>query len=471
MALIYFQYDKEKERRHSLEENLVRLEKKILFLQAQIFQDKKEEERLKNTLASLDKNWPKVTEKLETCILSLRNQVPHTSTMKVGTSVILDAWGHSLTNYHLVSGLDPYVIEGELYEGTKVICRLLAFDRATDLALLEIQNFPSIGENIFYPLWATESVKKGEEVLLLGNPGGLQNSLALGSIANGSRYLDIFDSKTDFVNIGYFTNWIQVDASMNRGFSGGPLFNKKGKIVGICTSKIQDMAGIGFALPALYVQKVVEELKVHKTVRRSTFGLNWKHVPKFLSSKGAEVHFVLPHSAAQKANLLPGDIVYKVGQVDLFCSHQNNLPKVRKWESEQPLGFPQKIYFQRGGIDKVTEIIPESRRPFHDHLVYFYELGFWGIPTDPSLENYLGRKISPGIWICAIGQASSLPRYGVMVGDILVSIEGKKTSSTREFLYTYKKHRGNQVNLTIEKGRFQTGNKAIIKKIQLRLSK
>jgi serine protease Do len=235
-----------------------------------------------------------------------RPQVPHKA-ISAGSGFIIDKAGYIVTNNHVVE--DGKKVTVKLPDGRSFDAKLIGNDAATDIALLKI--------NSEKPLPTVEfgddrALRVGDWVIAVGNPFGLSNSVTAGIVSSIGR--DIGGGGS-----GQYNDFIQIDAPINRGNSGGPTFDLRGQVVGMNSmifSPSGGSVGIGFAIPAGTIHEVVDQLKTHGRVARGWLGVEIQSVtPEIASSlglkegKGAIVASVVPGSPAAKAGVEQGDIV------------------------------------------------------------------------------------------------------------------------------------------------------------------
>jgi serine protease DegS len=177
------------------------------------------------------------------------------------SAVVIDAEGYLVTNYHVVA--EAAEIRVQLSDGRVAEPQLVGVDRETDLALLKVD----LGALPVVPLGSSAALRIGDVVLAIGNPYGLTMSVTQGIVsATGRGYLDLVT----------FENFIQTDAAINAGNSGGALINARGELVGINTARLDEdpgTVGIGFAIPVDLVRGVVDQIKEHGRVIRGWMGL------------------------------------------------------------------------------------------------------------------------------------------------------------------------------------------------------
>ncbi len=227
-----------------------------------------------------------------------------------GSGVIINDNGYIVTNNHVIDQADD--IEITLDDNRVFKADVIGTDPSTDLALLKInaKNLKSL------PLVDSDSAKVGEWVLAVGNPFNLNSTVTAGIISAKGRNLNILDDKSAV------ESFIQTDAAINQGNSGGALVNLQGGLVGICSaiaSPTGAYAGYGFAVPSNIVKKVVEDLLEYGAVQRGILGIMIAEVNRSLArekdlkvTSGVYVDSLLANSAAAKAGIKVGDVIKEV---------------------------------------------------------------------------------------------------------------------------------------------------------------
>ena len=225
----------------------------------------------------------------------------------VGSAVIIDPEGYLVTNYHVIGLAND--IRLQLADGQIASPQLIGVDAETDLALLKID----LGTLPAIPLGRSDQLRIGDVVLAIGNPYGLTKTVTQGIVsATGRGVLGLLT----------FENFIQTDAAINEGNSGGALIDTNGQLVGINTAVLTQDAGtegIGFAIPVDLVRGVVEEIKKNGRVIRGYVGLVPEELSRVESAAlgidpniGILLSDVVSDSPAEHAGLLPGDIVLSI---------------------------------------------------------------------------------------------------------------------------------------------------------------
>jgi serine protease Do len=224
----------------------------------------------------------------------------------LGSGVIIDPSGIALTNAHVVA--DAEQVEVVTVDGKRHKAKVVGTDRKTDLALLRLD---ANGTAVFphLPLGDSNETQVGDWVLAVGSPFGLQATVTAGIISAKARQ----------IGAGPYDDFLQTDAAVNPGNSGGPLVNMRGEVIGINTAIIRGGSGIGFAIPASMARRISSELLSKGRVTRGWLGVSIQALtPELASSfgvkdgKGALVTEVVPGSPAAKAGVRSGDVIVEI---------------------------------------------------------------------------------------------------------------------------------------------------------------
>ena len=242
------------------------------------------------------------------------------SAMASGSGVILSNDGYIVTNNHVIE--DANEIEVVLNDKRTFAAQLIGTDPNTDLALLKIEatNLPTI------EIGNSDDLRVGEWVLAVGNPFNLTSTVTAGIVSAKARSINILNSDMKI------ESFIQTDAAVNPGNSGGALVNTRGQLVGINTaiaSQTGSYAGYAFAIPTAIMQKVVADLRQYGTVQRALLGIRMLDITQQVkdqlsleSMEGAYVGEVISGSAADKAGMKAGDVIVQVDGRPINASSQ-----------------------------------------------------------------------------------------------------------------------------------------------------
>jgi serine peptidase DegS len=238
-----------------------------------------------------------------------------------GSAVVIDPEGFLVTNYHVVA--QAAEIRVQLADGRLANPQVVGLDAETDLALLKVD----MGSLPFIRMGRSGQLRIGDVVLAIGNPYGLTKSVTQGIVsATGRGYLDILTT---------FQNFIQTDAAINAGNSGGALISVSGELVGINTAVLaqdEGTEGIGFAIPVDLVRGVVDELKAHGRVIRGWMGLQpddltsaERQAMRIEGDVGILLSEVYAGGPADLAGLAPGDVILEINGDRIYSGHQARL--------------------------------------------------------------------------------------------------------------------------------------------------
>lgn len=256
-------------------------------------------------------DWKGVAQQVSGSVVSIQTQLAEG--MGKGSGVIIDKDGHIVTNNHVISGAKQ--IQVTLANGQMCSATLVGADKTTDLAVLKLDNPP---KNLKTSEFAdSDSLAVGEPVMAIGNPLGYDDTATTGIVSALNRPVSVMDDKSRSEIV---TNAIQIDAAINPGNSGGPTFNAAGKVIGINSSIAATSAksgtagsiGIGFAIPANLVKRVVSEIIKRGYVKHVALGITIKSVAVEsggVTRGGAQVVSVNNGAPASKAGMHSGDTI------------------------------------------------------------------------------------------------------------------------------------------------------------------
>lgn len=230
----------------------------------------------------------------------------------VGSGFIISESGDVVTNHHVVAGATEVTVT--LSDGTKLEAEVIGSDPMTDIALLRVESDAPLPALAF---GASDVMRAGDQVFAIGNPFGLGGTVTSGIVSATSRN----------INSGPFDDFIQTDAAINRGNSGGPLFNADGEVIGVNTSIFSPdggSVGIGFAVPSDLVQTIVADLGDDGTITRGWLGVQIRPMTEevadvlgFDAPRGAVIEAVMEDSPAASAGLKDGDIILSFAGTDI----------------------------------------------------------------------------------------------------------------------------------------------------------
>jgi serine protease Do len=342
----------------------------------------------------------------------------------IGSGFVISKDGFIVTNHHVIDDADEITVN--LHDGQKYKAKVIGIDKKTDTALLKINN-----QNDLKFLKFGDSTKSriGDWVIVIGNPYGLGGSVSIGIVSARGR--DINNGQSD--------DFLQTDAAINRGNSGGPMLNTRGEVVGVSTAIVSPSGGnvgIGFARPSSIISQVVKQLKDQGEVTRGWLGVSVQEVTEEIAEslkmeklQGAFVVDVLNNSPAEKAGILPTDIITKFEDQEI-----NDIKSLPKAVSKFPVGKIAKITLLRRGkvknIDvRISKMKDEETKRIENKSVEKRQiikakaavLGLGLVELNSQLKKE--RNInSEGLLIVEILAKSEASEKGIMIGDVILSV-------------------------------------------------
>ena len=373
-------------------------------------------------------------------------QEPQGPMTALGSGFVIDAEGHVVTNNHVVQDADE--IQVKFADGTEYSATLIGTDPETDLALLKLDTDTEVP----YVSWGdSNALEVGDWVMAVGNPFGLGGTVTAGIVSARGRD----------IQSGPYDDFIQTDAAINRGNSGGPMFDMSGHVVGINTaiySPSGGSIGIGFAIPSSMAQDVVSQLMEDGSVERGWLGVRIQPVTPEIATavglgdpEGALVAGLLADSPAE-GSLQQGDII-----LDFAGSPVKELRDLTRAVASFNAGEKADIEIWRDGSRQdVSVTIGErpgqqvaSAQPANDSSAAA-KLGIEVVPLDENLraQLQLGDDAS-GVVVAGVDPNGSAARYGIARGDVIRSVDGKDVNSPKELVDALDKSHGDAVLLLI----------------------
>ena len=362
----------------------------------------------------------------------------------LGSGFIISADGYIVTNNHVIDGADE--IEVFLTDGTRLGASIVGTDDKTDLAVLKVE---ASSELPFVEFADSDDAQVGDWVMAIGNPFGLGGSVTLGIVSARNRD----------IQSGPYDQFIQTDASINQGNSGGPLFDMDGKVVGINTALIArggTALGIGFAVPGNLARPVIEQLAQFGETRRGWLGVGIQEVSDDIaaslglaSTQGAMVIDVTPGGPSEGV-VAEGDIILDFNGRTIL--RMRDLPRV---VAETPVGTAVPVRVLRGGEELVLDITL-GRLELGEQMVAGVDDGPFQRPAPeepaetvvPTLSDIVGFEIAPldaasrsefaipegvrGVLIATVNDGSDAYEKGFMPGLVIVEVNQRAVDSVAE---------------------------------------
>ncbi len=343
----------------------------------------------------------------------------------IGSGFIISKDGFIVTNGHVIDDSDDITVS--LYDGTKFKARVIGIDKKTDLALIKITTEKELK---FVKFGESSKARIGDWSIVIGNPYGLGGSVSVGIISARGRD----------INNGQADDFIQTDAAINKGNSGGPLFNINGEVIGVSTaifSPSGGSVGIGFATPSDNVQQIIKQLREQGEVTRGWLGVSVQDVTEEIAqsikmdkAKGAFVNEVTKDGPAEKGGILPTDVIIKFDEQDI--NEMKTLPKI---VARTAINKIVNVTVIRRGKVKVLKVKvgklkdeemkkvdnkPTAKKQPTKPSAQILGLGLVELNDKIKKERNINSNVE-GLLIVDSDAKSEAAEKGVVVGDIILS--------------------------------------------------
>ncbi|PPR77562.1 MAG: Periplasmic serine endoprotease DegP [Alphaproteobacteria bacterium MarineAlpha2_Bin1] len=361
------------------------------------------------------------------------NPMPRRRTQSLGSGFIISETGIVITNNHVIADADEIKV---ILDDKRVFnANLIGRDRKTDIAVLQIKN----KNKIKFPFvkWGnSETSRVGDWVIAIGNPFGLGGSVTAGIISARGRN----------IGSGPYDNFIQTDASINRGNSGGPMFDLEGEVIGINTaifSPSGGSVGIGFAIPSNLANRVVDQIIKFGKTQRGWLGVQIQTVSEEIAEslslnepKGALISRISKDGPADKAGLLPGDII-----LDFDGKNVDEMRQLPRIVADTDIGKKVKVTVWRKGASKQFNVIVgelvETINTKVSKKVENKSMDILGMTLSTITERdkstlKLNDNVK-GIIVKSIKAQGSSAQRGIRVGDIIVEANQISLSTPKQF--------------------------------------
>ncbi len=366
-----------------------------------------------------------------------QQQQPRRS-FSLGSGFVVDPTGYVVTNNHVIADADEITVI--FNDDSEYKAKLIGKDNKTDLALLKIERatpFPFVE-------WAnSDRVRVGDWMLAIGNPFGLGSTVTAGIVSALGRN----------INAGPYDSFIQVDAAINRGNSGGPSFTQDGLVFGVNTaiySPSGGNVGIGFAIPSNIAKSVIDSLKSTGRVARGWLGVRIQTVTEDIAENlglgetaGALVAGVTPGGPAAKSDIQPGDVILEFDGKKI--DRMRNLPRI---VAETPIGEKSHVLIWRKGEKRTVEVqlgeLPEDEQlaelgqnqpatPDAASSAKIPELGLTLQPLDDALRQQftLGQS-AKGVVVTEVEAQSPAAAESLRAGDLVVEVNQEEVKAPAE---------------------------------------
>ena len=338
----------------------------------------------------------------------------------LGSGFVISADGYIVTNNHVIEGADD--IEIDFFGGEHMKAKLVGTDLKTDIALLKVESDKPLP---FVGFGDSDKMRVGDWVMAMGNPLGQGFSVSAGIVSARGRELS-----------GTYDDFIQTDAAINKGNSGGPLFNMDGEVVGVNTAILSPTGGsigIGFSMGSNVVSKVVAQLKEFGETRRGWLGVRIQDVTQDVAdamgladATGALITDV-PDGPAKDSGMLAGDVILTFNGKAIANSHD-----LTRTVADSPIGEQVPVVVLRDGKETTLQVklgrreeaeaVPAAEKSTNPEAPKETEiLGLTVIPMDEAVAKSLNLPAdSTGLAVTHVDAASDAYTKGVAPGDVIV---------------------------------------------------
>lgn len=364
----------------------------------------------------------------------------------LGSGFVIDPAGYIVTNNHVIDGADAITVK--LQDDTSLKATLVGTDKGTDIALLKVD--PSAlpgGKLASLPLGDSDGLRVGDWVVAIGNPFGLGGTVTAGIISARGRD----------IGAGKYDDFLQTDAAINLGNSGGPLIDMAGSVIGINTaifspqgadSEEAGSVGIGFAIPSVLVKTVVQQLRDTGHVRRGWLGVQIQDVSPDIAetlglkaAKGALVAVVAAGGPGEKGGLRPGDVIISVDGHVIQASR--TLPRL---VAEMPVGHDASVeVLRKGGHQTLKVALGELKDddtaaaddttpiPSSEAEQTVDAIGMTLDAATPRIRQKYGIKDDDrGVAVTKVAPGSRADTHNIKVGDLVVEVSQNEVATPAE---------------------------------------
>lgn len=374
----------------------------------------------------------------------------------LGSGFVVDPKGTIVTNNHVIEDADE--IKVNFSDGTTLPAKIVGRDSKTDIAVLQVEPDTDLP---YVEFGESDGSRVGDWVVAIGNPFGLGGTVTAGIISAINRD----------INAGPYDDFIQTDASINRGNSGGPLFDLDGKVIGVNTAIISPSGGsigIGFAIPAATAVPVIEQLKEYGETRRGWLGVRIQSVTEEIAeglgmdeARGALVAGVTAEGPAGEAGIEPGDVIVEFDGKDV--PEMRDLPRI---VAETEIGATVSVEVIREGKpksfrvavgrleDAEAEQVAEAGEAGEDEKTETLGLALSKLSGSLRERFSIGDDVE-GVVITDVDPVSAAAEKGIRPGDVLVEVAQKKVGTpadVAELVTAEKKSGRKSVLLLLSRG-------------------
>ena len=353
----------------------------------------------------------------------------------LGSGFVIDAErGIIVTNNHVIADADAVVVN--FNDGSSIDAEIIGTDPKTDLAVLKID--PADEQDMkAVPFGDSDAMRVGDWVLAIGNPFGLGGSVSVGIVSAFGRD----------INSGPYDNFIQTDAAINRGNSGGPLFNMDGEVIGINTAIISPSGGsigIGFAIPAELATGVIDQLRQFGETRRGWLGVRIQEVTDDIAESldmdeatGALVAGIIEGGPVDDGSIEPGDVIIAFDGKPVETVRE--LPRI---VADTPPETEVDVVILRDGEERTVQVrlkrledgeqLALAAETEPGESIELFGMTLAELDEDRRETFSIGADVSGGVIVTAVEPDSAADGRGVTAGDVIVEIAQEQVSTPQD---------------------------------------
>jgi serine protease Do len=344
-----------------------------------------------------------------------------------GSGVLISPTGELLTNWHVVD--KAVQVRCLLYDGQALDAKVVGTDKDTDLALVQLE-LPEKAPALPYAnLGNSAKLSEGHFVMAMGAPWGLSRSISLGIVSCTRRYLP---------GTSEYSLWLQTDAAISPGNSGGPLVDTEGEVIGVNARGMMAGGDMGFAIPSETIREVLPQLRKHGKVEWSWTGLQLQPIKDFNrnvyfdGTDGVIIADTDPESPARQAGILPRDRILSVGGKKIDALMEEDLPGVRRVLGLLAKDVAVKVELQRDGKQVAVELTPREKGTVQGEELDCprWDLTLKAINQFETPDLHFHRKT--GVFVNGVKFPGNAQTAGLQNRDIVLRVDNKPVPTLEE---------------------------------------
>ncbi|UCE61626.1 MAG: PDZ domain-containing protein [Phycisphaerales bacterium] len=367
---------------------------------------------------------------------------------RAGSGTIITPQGHVLTNQHVTDNGRRF--RCTLADKRELSAELVGEDPLTDLAVLKLDlaETGDLGPNVSVATIGDSSrLLVGDHVLAMGSPWALSRSVTSGIVSNTERVFAGWAGEHDPDEMrlaqgqrtGLYTRWIQHDAAINPGNSGGPLVNLKGEVIGV--NELGRLWGgdMGFAIPGNLAKEVAEALIRDGVVARSWIGVSFKAIERTGLERGVLVDSIVQDSPADRAGIVPGDVVVALDGEALTIRYPEEIPLLLKRVADYAIGSSIAVTCERDGAVRETVVTTAKLEKDKGEELAFHGWGMTALDITPMAAREHLLDTTAGVLVSGVrsGRGAALAKPPLSKNDVVKSIETRPISDLSDFTDAY----------------------------------